>query len=231
MKKKFLILIVFALTLQVCQSQQNKNIQNLSATEFAAKLSQTTQPQLVDVRTPEEFLTDHLNNAVNNNVLDAAFDDNAKNLNKLKPVFIYCKAGSRSAKAAQKLSDLGFKTIYNLDGGIMKYNAGNAIKNTTIINGISTAEYALLLKKSKTTVINFYAKWCGPCKKMEPYILKMQAEPKSNINIVRLDADQNKTILDELKLDGLPVIIIYKNQKETYRHIGYLSENDLKKQL
>lgn len=59
----------------------------------------------------------------------------------------------------------------------------------------------------------------------------MQAEPKSNINIVRLDADQNKTILDELKLDGLPVIIIYKNQKETYRHIGYLSENDLKKQL
>lgn len=231
MKINLLLFCAFVFTLQSCQSQQNRNIQNLSPTEFTLKLSQTNQAQLVDVRTAEEFLSGHLDNAINNNISETTFDDNTKNLNKLQPIFIYCKAGSRSAKAAQNLSGLGFKTIYNLDGGLMKLNASGAIKSTTTKNGITADEYAALLKKNNITVVNFYAKWCEPCKKMEPYILKMQANLQSKINIVRLDADQNKTILEQMKLDGLPVIIIYKNQKETYRHIGYLSENDLKKHL
>ena len=231
MKLKTISILLYAFFALSCQSQQNKAIQTLTVKEFAKKLTNTTNPQLLDVRTPEEFAAEHLDNAINNNVLAADFEAKVKKLNKVKPIFVYCKAGSRSAKAAEQLAEMGFKNIYNLDGGIMKWNASQKSIPSEKIIGICTQEYTELLKQNSKTIVNFYAKWCEPCKKMEPYLLKLQKELKGKINLFRFDADQNKTILDELKLDVLPFVIIYENQKEVYRHIGYLSEEDLKKQL
>jgi thioredoxin-like negative regulator of GroEL len=51
------------------------------------------------------------------------------------------------------------------------------------------------------------------------------------IKIVQLDADENKTIVDQLKLDGLPVLIIYEKGKEVWRNVGYISEEELRKHL
>ena len=152
---------------------------------------------------------------------------------KSKPIFVYCKVGGRSAQAANKLGELGFKEIYNLDGGIMKWNAennANAIPSTKII-GICDQEYGELIKSSDRVMIDFNAKWCAPCKKMNPYILKFQTEMKDKIKIVQLDADENKTIVEQLKLDALPTIIIYEKGKEVWRNVGYISEEDLKKHL
>jgi thioredoxin-like negative regulator of GroEL len=66
---------------------------------------------------------------------------------------------------------------------------------------------------------------------MKPYLVKMKEELKDQITIVQLDADENKSLVDSMKLDGLPVILIYENGKEIWRNIGYISEEDLKKQL
>lgn len=231
MKTKVLLLLIYCLSLVSCHSQNNKVIETISVKEFAQKLTSIQNPQLLDVRTSEEFITEHLDNAINNDILVANFESKVQNLDKSKPVFVYCKAGSRSAKASEKLAELGFKTIYNLDGGIMKWNASAVAKPNAKIIGICSQEYNDLLKKSTTTIVNFYAKWCEPCKKMEPYLLKLQKELNGKTNLVRLNADQNKTILEELKLDGLPILLIYENQKEVFRHIGYLSETDLRKQL
>ena len=60
---------------------------------------------------------------------------------------------------------------------------------------------------------------------------KMQENMKETVKIVRLDADENKSLMENMKLDALPVIIIYENGKETWRNIGYISEDDLKKHL
>jgi thioredoxin-like negative regulator of GroEL len=80
-------------------------------------------------------------------------------------------------------------------------------------------------------MIDFNAKWCAPCKKMNPYILKFQREMADKIKIVQLDADENKTIVDQLKLEGLPVLIIYEKGKEVWRNVGYISEEELRKHL
>jgi thioredoxin len=183
------------------------------------------------VRTPEEYAVERIDNAVNVNWNGADFESKASTYDKSKPIFVYCKVGGRSAQAANKLSEMGFKEIFNLDGGIMKWNANGMAKPSDKIIGMCSQEFAELLKSDKKIVINFYAKWCEPCKRMQPYILKMQKEMKGKVAIVRLDADENKTLLDSLKLDGLPVILIYENGKETWRNIGFLSEEDLRKHL
>ena len=231
MNSKYLTFLFIVFSTISCQSQSNPAIKTLSVKDFSERLNITENPQLLDVRTPQEYVVEHVDKSINNNILDDEFASKTKTLDASKPVFVYCKAGSRSAKAAEKLAELGFKTIYNLDGGLMKWNANGMAKPSAKIIGICSQEYAELLKKSNKTIVNFYAKWCEPCKIMEPYLLKMQQELKGKINLVRLNADENKTIIDELKLDGLPIIIIYENQKEIYRHFGFLSETDLKKQL
>lgn len=214
-----------------CKGQASKNIVTIPAVTFAEKIKTTPNPQILDVRTPEEFAVERIENAANVNWNGDDFVANAEKYDKTKPVFVYCKVGGRSAKASEKLAEMGFTKIYNLDGGIMKWNAEGYGKSSDKIVGMCNQEYDELLKSDKKVLIDFYAEWCAPCKKMAPYIIKMQEELKGKITVVRLDADKNKTIVDSLKLDGLPVVIVYENGKEVWRNKGFISEEDLKKHL
>ena len=231
MKPQILSLLFISFLFIRCQGQPSKTVQTIDVKAYAEKLKTTENPQLLDVRTPEEFSVEHIENATNVNWNSNDFVTKTSNLDKTKPVFVYCKVGGRSAQAANKLAEMGFKEIYNLEGGILKWNAAGMAKPSNKIIGISSQEFNELLKSDKKVMISFHAKWCEPCKKMTPYILKMQTEMKDQIAIIRLDADENKTLLESLKLDGLPVILIYENGKEIWRNIGFISEEDLKKHL
>jgi thioredoxin len=231
MKSKIGILLFVSFLFISCQAQPAKNVQVIDVKTFAEKLKVAGTSQLLDVRTPEEFANEHIDNATNVNWNGDDFEAKASKYDKSKPIFVYCKVGGRGLKAANKLSEMGFTEIYNLDGGIMKWNANGMAKPSDRIIGMCSQEFAELLKSDKEIVINFHAKWCEPCKKMEPYILKMQTEMKDQVSIIRLDADENKTLLESLKLDSLPAILIYKDGKEIWRNIGYISEEDLKKHL
>ena len=150
---------------------------------------------------------------------------------KSKPVFVYCKVGGRSSQAAAKLAELGFKEIYNLEGGIMKWEALGLGKPSEKPIGMSKIEFEKILASNPKVLVDFSAKWCGPCQKMAPYIEKMKEEMKEELVIVKIDADENKTLCQELKLEGLPTLILYKNKREVWKNTGYISEKDLKKKL
>lgn len=231
MKIKLLTLFLLPFIFISCQGQSSKTVQTIDVKLFAEKLKTTDNPQLLDVRTPEEYSSEHIGNAVNVNWNGSDFVIKANKFDKSKPIFVYCKVGGRSAQAADKLAELGFKEIYNLQGGIMKWNAAGNAKPSDKIIGMCDQEFGELVKSNDNVMIDFNAKWCAPCQKMKPYILKMETEMKDKIKIVSLDADENKTIVEQLKLEGLPTIIIYKKGKEVWRNVGYISEEDLKKHL
>jgi len=231
MKSKASSLFLLCLLVMSCQGQQSKTITTIDAQAFAEKLKATNAPQLIDVRTPEEYSGGHIDNAVNIDWYAPDFAAKMGTYDKTKPVFVYCKAGSRSAQAAGKLADLGFKEIYNLQGGIMKWETAKGPKPGNTIVGMCDQEFGELLKSNDRVLVDFNAKWCAPCQKMKPYMEKLQAELKDEIKIVPLDADENKTLAEQMKLEGLPTLIIYDHGKEVWRHVGYISEEDLKKQL
>lgn len=229
--KKFISLVLIFVLLTSCQGQTPKAVSTIDGTSYAEKLAKTQNPQLIDVRTPEEFSVEHLENASNINWNGNDFVEKVAKLDKSKPVFVYCKVGGRSSQAATKLSELGFKEIYNLDGGIMKWTGKKTIDSTAKPTGMNSLEFEKLINSDQKVIINFSAKWCAPCKKMAPYLIKMQEELKGKISLIRLDADENKSLLEAMKLDELPVILIYENGKKTWQHLGYLSEEDLRKKL
>ena len=142
MYKNLIIAFTLLLITGCGKAQNNKGNSSLSATEFSQKLLQTQDAQLVDVRTPAEFQNGHLPNAMNINWNADDFVDKTATLDKDKPVFVYCMSGPRSSAAAEKLSEMGFKKIYEMQGGMMKWRNANLpeIKLSTS-KGMSLEEY------------------------------------------------------------------------------------------
>ena len=106
-------------------SKQSSKLQSdgkVSLSLFDQKLKKTDAPQLVDVRTPEEFAKGHVDGAKNINFNAADFDNQITQLDKTKPVFIYCHSGGRSGKAYKKMKANGFTTVYDMEGGYSAYS-------------------------------------------------------------------------------------------------------------
>jgi len=226
----FLIALVISSILS-CTGQKSDAYEKIAAASFAEKIKAIPNAQIIDVRTPQEYASQHIDNAKNINWNGDDFDTKTAQLNKKQPVFVYCMVGGRSKKASDKLVAMGFSKVYDLEGGIMKWNAAGLAKPSDKIIGMCSQEYGDLIKSKSKILINFYADWCEPCQKMKPYLLKMQSDLKDKITIVRLNADENKTIISDLKLDGLPVLLRYENGELKWKHIGFISEEDLMKQL
>ncbi len=229
LQKIALALLVFALA--SCNGQTQKNSKLIDPVAFKKEIAATPNAQILDVRTPEEYASEHLQNAQNVNWLSPDFVANTSKYDKSKPVFVYCKSGRRSHLAAEKLAELGFTTIIEMEGGILKWTSEGLSKPDEKRIGITQKEYADLLNSDKKVLIDFYAEWCAPCKKMTPYLLKMQKELGDKMIVIRLDADQNKSLLSEMKISELPTLLLYENKQLKWQHSGYISETDLKKQF
>lgn len=230
MKTKLIAVLAACLLFVNCNSQ-NKNVQDISAENLATALKNDPDAQLLDVRTPEEYAGGHIGNASNVDWNGDNFAAKAATYDKTKPVYVYCKIGVRGSKAANKLAEMGFTKIYNLEGGILKWDAAGLSAPGDKIIGMCSQEYGDLLKSDKKVLVNFYAPWCEPCKKMAPYMEKLGGNYNGKMTVSRLNADENKTLIREMKIDTLPVLLLYENGKVVWQHKGFISEEELKKQL
>ena len=214
-----------------CNGQSVKNIKIIDPVSFTKEIENTTNAQILDVRTAEEFAVEHLQKAENVNWLSNDFTTNIAKYDKSQPVFVYCKSGRRSHQAAEKLAELGFTNIIEMEGGIINWAAEGLSKPTEKRIGITQKEFQNLLESDKKVLIDFYAEWCAPCKKMTPYLLKIQKELADKVVIIRLDADKNKSLLTEMKINELPTLFLYENKQLKWQHSGYINETDLRKQF
>ena len=114
--KKLLVFLLFL----VCCAQKSET--SLSPKEFDTKYKNTPNAILLDVRTEAEVKEGALPKA-KNIVYDDSFSDKLASLAKETPLFVYCAAGKRSAKAAEILTAKGFKEVYQLKGGLDAWKA------------------------------------------------------------------------------------------------------------
>ena len=96
----------------------------------AAKIKEIPTAPVVDVRSPEEYSSGHLQGSKNINWNGDNFEGQILKRDKTKPVFVYCHSGRRSAAAANHMRSLAFKEVYELDGGISSWMQANLPKTT-----------------------------------------------------------------------------------------------------
>jgi len=122
MKYLYILLLMLLVTAQSCNEPTPEQVTVISPQEMRESLNEDRMLQLLDVRTIEEYEVGHLRDSQNICVTDSDFKEKAAKLDKNKPVYVYCKKGGRSAKAAKILTEMGFKEIYDLDGGITAWD-------------------------------------------------------------------------------------------------------------
>ena len=120
--KKFFMCMLATLGLTTACAQQN--FENVDVQGFA-KLLTDTSVVVLDVRTSSEYAEGHIQNSILIDQGQSDFVEKAKATLPLdKKIAVYCRSGRRSANAASRLAEVGYKCV-NLKGGIMAWRAAN----------------------------------------------------------------------------------------------------------
>lgn len=202
--------------------------QSLSADAFEQQMKQTPTVQLLDVRTPGEFGGGHLPGAKNLDVRDAAFAQNLASLDKKKPVYVYCLSGGRSTGAAKLMREQGFTSVYELEGGYLKWTTKmkplEGVKAQSSAKAVTPAQLQALANSNRLVLVDFYAPWCAPCQKMMPIINQLQSRYAGKVLIVKADADASKALMQTYQIDEIPTLLVLKEGKLSERLIGLQTE-------
>lgn len=113
------------------ENTPSPEVRSVSAQTFNREISDN-DVEIVDVRTPEEYAEGYIGGAINIDVQSPDFSkEAAMALDRTKTIYVYCRSGKRSLKAAEELMKLGYKVV-NLKGGIMEWTGDELpVVNTT----------------------------------------------------------------------------------------------------
>lgn len=230
--KLIVSLTIIFIVLISCSTHKSTTITSKkTAAEFNQNLisSDTSLLQIIDVRTPAEYATGYINNAINIDFYNPNFEAEIKKLDKTKPVYIYCKAGGRSSEAVNIFMKNGFKNVYELKGGIMSWEqAGLPIaskqdtspKSNTVVpeiaisekrENLSVEEFQNLVAATPVTIVDFTAVWCGPCRMLSPVLDELERKYGHKIKVIKIDVDKNKTVSNYYVVSLIPFLQFYKN--------------------
>ena len=231
-----IILVTVAITFNSCTNGQSTPSDNpsVSAAEFSKKITELPDAPLIDVRTPGEFSQGHLKNAVNYDISTGEFANQIASLDKSKPVLIYCLSGSRSTYAVSYMKSQGFKQVYELNGGMMRWRSANlpeTTDKTVASTGMSKQQFDEILVTDKLVLVDYYADWCAPCKKMKPYLDEISRDMADKVIVVLINADESRALCKELKIEAIPVLQIYKNKTLIWANTGFIEKEEVVKQL
>ncbi len=234
MKLSFLNIAFFFLVLS-CNSAPTESSASLLESEPVAQTGgtitvaafeqkmKTPGIQILDVRTAGEYQGGHFNNSLQANWLDQKeFADRVQHIDKSKPVLVYCASGVRSAEAMNWMKQNGFVDVSNLRGGISAWRMeGKPLESKASRAEMSMAAFTASTKTG-TILVDIGAEWCPPCVKMEPVLQQLQKEKGTQFNLVKVDGGIDIEVMKQLRSEGLPTFIVFKNGKETWRKQGII---------
>lgn len=198
---------------------------------------EATPGLVLDVRTAEEVSRGHLADATHLDIRDPRFGNRAALLDKTKPVFVYCAAGSRSAKAAAWLTEHGFTQVYNLDGGIRAWEAGGLPVDRSArpfaASGAETtpAQFATLVRSKPLVLVEFQTPWCVPCQRMAPVVQDIARTWQGRAEVVVVDVDASEALAQQEQVIGVPVLAVYRDGREVWRHAGEVAKAEIEAAL
>ena len=224
----FLIIIFFI-------SCSNKNTLVYEKTDILSldKILNDTDIIILDVRTSEEINAGYIPNSTFIDYYDKNFENKINLIDRSKKIYTLCKSGGRSVKAAEILSKNGFRNVYNLEGGFMRWKANKMPYDINLVNNDSSntdqiSEISLdsLIENNTNTLIYISTKWCSPCKKMEPIIDKL-VDNNSSLKVIKIDLDANTYAQERFDVKSLPALVLYENNSVVWHKNGIIAYDDL----
>ncbi|MDO5307254.1 MAG: thioredoxin [bacterium] len=76
-------------------------------------------------------------------------------------------------------------------------------------------------------VVDFYANWCGPCRKLSPIMEEIELEMKDKVKFVKINTDENIDTAKNYQISGLPTLLVFKNGNPVDRMVGLMPKGSI----
>ncbi len=81
-----------------------------------------------------------------------------------------------------------------------------------------------------TTLVDFFATWCGPCRMLAPLLEEVEAQ-RPDITFVKVDVDESPELADAYNVTGVPTLVLFKNGEVVKTSVGLLPKEELEELL
>ena len=96
---------------------------------------------------------------------------------------------------------------------------------------ITDSNFSELLAQGKPMIVDFWATWCGPCKKVGPYIEQLADEYGDQAIIGKVDVDENTDLPMQFGVRNIPTILFIKDGQVVDKQIGAVPKATLEDKL
>src|SRR5574344_448818 len=84
-----------------------------------------------------------------------------------------------------------------------------------------------VLSSQTPVVVDFWAPWCGPCRKMGPILDEVSEELAGKIKVVKINTDENLKTAKEYSISGLPSLLVFKDGQAVERLVGLMPKSSI----
>jgi thioredoxin 1 len=123
--------------------------------------------------------------------------------------------------------------------GLLFYSATSGGANSTAMNQstpnvkhITDAEFdAEVTQAALPVVVDFYATWCGPCRQLAPTMDSLADQYAGKIKFVKVNVDESPKLAQQFQVEGIPMLLFFKDGKLAETSVGLLTKADLVQHL
>lgn len=91
---------------------------------------------------------------------------------------------------------------------------------------INSENFIDVINSGSVTVVDFFANWCGPCRKMAPLLEEVETE-LTNVKFAKINTDENIEMAKKYQVSGLPTLMVFKNGEAVERIVGLMPKNSI----
>ncbi len=84
-----------------------------------------------------------------------------------------------------------------------------------------------VINSDKVTVVDFWATWCGPCRKLSPVLDEIAQEYDGKVKFVKINVEQNLETAKQYSVSGIPCLLVFKDGKPVERMAGLMPKSTI----
>ena len=114
--------------------------------------------------------------------------------------------------------------MVTLRGGKRK----NTREHVIMVKEINTENFeSEVVNYNGITVVDFFANWCGPCRKLGPILEEVEQELMQKVKFTKINTDENIEVAKKYQVSGLPTLVVFKNGEPAERMVGLMPKSSI----